>query len=971
MADVTPRRPPSTEMQDFVHRSSVRSGLKREFAFALKAQTEMLITPRSRTRSGRILHSSTPSQEPTSKRPRKLEPSRSWDGRKEVPCLVPLIAGDLRRAEPVVESAIAVNLANEQGPVGGSNAVPSPIQINGESATEIPLSITDSEPPNLTPSLIQVEIRTMEEMASSSPVELRPLVESPAAMSNQVSRNFNGKSVTYVRRFTRSLLNSEVNENSGPGMSVRISTLSSLKSTEEESSIPTVEESPILLGQISSAANGGPDGFEATEDAAETANGSDEPLEATPKKKMVLKMSKISSTKNPSNVKKLLGTGLLEGLNVKYVTRSYHKKGGLCGVIKDGRILCFCSSCQGLKTVSAYHFELHAGSTKKHPSENIYLENGSSIRDVIRACMQAPLDTLELTIRNAISSVGAKSLSCGKCKEPSDKLHNGTLASVCESCLLSKLSPKATKPTLESADTSRLSKPVLSPNSPDSNSKSISSQKKNCRGRMTTKDVRLHKLVFMDGILPDGTEVAYYARGQRLLQGYIKGSGIFCHCCNAVVSPSQFEAHAGCPSRRKPYLNIYTSNGVSLHELSVSLSKDKRFCTGENDDLCRICADGGDLLLCDLCPRAFHKECVGLTSVPKGDWYCPYCQNMHQKEKFGEHNENAIAAGRVAGVDPIEEIIQRCIRIVKTPETDIGGCVLCRGHDFSKSGFGPRTVILCDQCEREFHVGCLKDHSMGDLKELPEGKWFCSPDCSRIHAALQRLLTSEPEQLPSLQSDVIKRKLEQKGAGEVTDLDIRWRLLSGKAASPDSRLLLAKALSMFHESFDPIIDLATGKDLIPAMVYGRDMRDQEFGGMYCSALTVNSSVVSAGILRVLGCEVAELPLVATSRESQGQGYFQSLFSCIERMLNSLEVKHLVLPAADEAESIWTKKFGFSKITIDELNELAKGCRPTVFHGTSMLHKLVAKPPADGFQEEGKEGTGSTASLSPLPLGGRI
>lgn len=43
-----------------------------------------------------------------------------------------------------------------------------------------------------------------------------------------------------------------------------------------------------------------------------------------------------------------------------------------------------------------------------------------------------------------------------------------------------------------------------------------------------------------------------------------------------------------------------------------------------------------------------------------------------------ERNANAVAAGRVAGVDPIEQITKRCIRIVKTPEVDFGGCALCR-----------------------------------------------------------------------------------------------------------------------------------------------------------------------------------------------------------------------------------------------------------------------------------------------------
>lgn len=45
-----------------------------------------------------------------------------------------------------------------------------------------------------------------------------------------------------------------------------------------------------------------------------------------------------------------------------------------------------------------------------------------------------------------------------------------------------------------------------------------------------------------------------------------------------------------------------------------------------------------------------------------------------------KHNANAVAAGRVSGgVDPIEQITKRCIRIVKNPQKDeVIACVLCR-----------------------------------------------------------------------------------------------------------------------------------------------------------------------------------------------------------------------------------------------------------------------------------------------------
>lgn len=49
-----------------------------------------------------------------------------------------------------------------------------------------------------------------------------------------------------------------------------------------------------------------------------------------------------------------------------------------------------------------------------------------------------------------------------------------------------------------------------------------------------------------------------------------------------------------------------------------------------------------------------------------------------------------------------------------------------------------------------------------------------------------------------------------------------------------------------------------------------------------------------------------------------KGYFHCLYNCIEHLLGNLEVKHFVIPAADEAETFWTSKFGFSKITTQQV-----------------------------------------------------
>lgn len=44
-----------------------------------------------------------------------------------------------------------------------------------------------------------------------------------------------------------------------------------------------------------------------------------------------------------------------------------------------------------------------------------------------------------------------------------------------------------------------------------------------------------------------------------------------------------------------------------------------------NEDFCRLCRDGGDLLCCDACPAAYHPTCLGLAEPPPGDWFCAAC----------------------------------------------------------------------------------------------------------------------------------------------------------------------------------------------------------------------------------------------------------------------------------------------------------------------------------------------------------
>ncbi|KAK6140169.1 hypothetical protein DH2020_026167 [Rehmannia glutinosa] len=607
-----------------------------------------------------------------------------------------------------------------------------------------------------------------------------------------------------------------------------------------------------------------------------------------------LKMSKkIIPDNYPTNVKKLLSTRILEGARVKYISMSGRNE--IPGIIRDCGYLCGCSLCNFSKhVVSAYEFELHAGTKTRHPNNHIYLENGKPIYSIIQELKTASLSTLDDVIKAvAGSSVNEDYFQLWKDSE---------IANFAASLL--RGNDAAANIVYQSRDLAYTIPPpvfeliVL-----------VTCNNGNSHPCQPTEESHGSASCYYSEISPFNQETYVEApiERKRLSKKFVVLP------VPRLVLPSLRLMLDGQQNDNRGYRHIYTSSGLTLHDIALMLASGQNLATSGSDDMCAVC--GG----------SFGNLLFRFARLPEDDWQCPYC-----REKF-------VPGKKASGGS--RHVIVRQRRVVKAPELEPGGCVFCRSQDFSAAKFDDRTVILCDQCEKEYHVGCLRESGLCDLQELPKDKWFCSPDCSNIFSVLQNMTCSEPEVIPAPVSAAIHQKHAAMGLNQESNDEIQWCILSGKSRFPEHLLLLSRAAAIFRECFDPIV-AKSGRDLIPVMVYGRNISGQEFGGMYCVVLIVKSIVVSAALLRIFGREVAELPLVATCKEKQGKGYFQALFSCIERLLSSMNVKHLVLPAAEEAEPMWMNKLGFRKTSNEQMLKYTRDFQLTMFKGTSLLEKEV-------------------------------
>ncbi|XP_052227577.1 chromodomain-helicase-DNA-binding protein Mi-2 homolog isoform X2 [Dreissena polymorpha] len=167
----------------------------------------------------------------------------------------------------------------------------------------------------------------------------------------------------------------------------------------------------------------------------------------------------------------------------------------------------------------------------------------------------------------------------------------------------------------------------------------------------------------------------------------------------------------------------------------------------DHQDYCEVCQQGGEIILCDTCPRAYHLVCLEpeLEEAPEGKWSCPHCENEGPQQEVVEEDDH-----------------NEFCRVCKD-----GGELMC-----------------CDQCPSSYHPHCLYP----PVKEVPQGEWIC-PRCScpPLKAKVAKILTwrwtepPHPEKSMEEMDHTHEHHLEPKSSADhkpQREFFVRWHGLS-------------------------------------------------------------------------------------------------------------------------------------------------------------------------------------------------
>ncbi|XP_007564441.1 chromodomain-helicase-DNA-binding protein 4a isoform X2 [Poecilia latipinna] len=138
----------------------------------------------------------------------------------------------------------------------------------------------------------------------------------------------------------------------------------------------------------------------------------------------------------------------------------------------------------------------------------------------------------------------------------------------------------------------------------------------------------------------------------------------------------------------------------------------------DHQDYCEVCQQGGEIILCDTCPRAYHMVCLDpdMEKAPEGTWSCPHCEKEGiQWEAREDASEGEEDNGETGEMEEDDHHMEFC-RVCKD-----GGELLC-----------------CDSCPSSYHIHCLNP----PLPEIPNGEWICPRcTCPPLKGKVQKILT--------------------------------------------------------------------------------------------------------------------------------------------------------------------------------------------------------------------------------------
>ncbi|NXM06725.1 AIRE regulator, partial [Tyrannus savana] len=126
----------------------------------------------------------------------------------------------------------------------------------------------------------------------------------------------------------------------------------------------------------------------------------------------------------------------------------------------------------------------------------------------------------------------------------------------------------------------------------------------------------------------------------------------------------------------------------------------------ENEDECAVCGDGGELICCDGCPRAFHLTCLvpPLPRVPSGTWQCGSCvTSVAEPDQLPDADVAVQQPPQIPGQEGCDprlggadgSICSRCFTRIPTPRHCPASSVELRG------------LLLCMSCAGTPDTGSL------------------------------------------------------------------------------------------------------------------------------------------------------------------------------------------------------------------------------------------------------------------------